>query len=483
MKPAQNGCMIGVSSLCKKRELEVCMISFLDGDMFETPADIRVNTVNCVGVMGAGVALAFKKLLPEMFKDYKKACDAGLVRPGKLHVWRSLTGDWVVNFPTKRDWRDPSRYEDIDTGLDALYEFLAPLGSVTVTIPALGCGHGGLDWGRVSQMIREKLSDLPANLLVFSPSESRRVGTATAGEDESLEVKRAGYTASSFASFSNKTGSTIYAKGDLGALNEPWISVFPSRNPSMREMSALESISSELSRKGDGITVALIYNNRSSEDVARVFLDRGMNVVMILPFGVLTRKKIAVEAGGDCSGSITLISAVAPGEKWSRFTLAGATDILSGNSSAALLSDPEVGWVLKRSNSDWRQLAKFFIRYNVMSNESRSLLAEANAFAIGRRSTDGAPNVENLLSAYRGEPVFSDGRKDGCADVDSTESLGVGKELVSLTVDLDKYPFELWVKILESVRYSGAQGLVLKVDVEDEGAAKSLREIISLIKH
>lgn len=174
---------------------------------------------------------------------------------------------------------------------------------------------------------------------------------------------------------------------------------------------------------------------------------------------------------------------MAPGEKWSRFTLAGATDILSGNSSAALLSDPEVGWVLKRSNSDWRQLAKFFIRYDVMSNESRSLLAEANAFAIGRRSTDGAPNVENLLSAYRGEPVFSDGRKDGCADVDSTESLGVGKELVSLTVDLDKYPFELWVKILESVRYSGAQGLVLKVDVEDEGAAKSLREIISLIKH
>lgn len=459
------------------------MISFLDGDMFDTPADIRVNTVNCVGVMGAGVALAFKKRLPEMFKDYKKACDAGLVRPGKLHVWRSLTGDWVVNFPTKRDWRNPSRYEDIDTGLDALHEFLAPLGSVTVTIPALGCGHGGLDWGRVSEMIREKLSDLSTNLLVFSPPESKRVGTALASADESLEVERAGYTVYSSESFSGKAGSTIYAKGSLGTLDKPWISVLPSRNPSTREMSALDSISSELSSKGDGITtVALIYNNRSSEDVARIFLNRGMNVVMILPFGVLTRKRIAMEAWGDCPGSITLISAVAPGEKWSRFTLAGATDILSGHSSAALLSDPEVDWVLKRSNSDWRQLAKFFIRYDVMSNESRSLLAEANAFAIGRRSTDGAPNVENLLKAYRDDPIYSDERKVGSSYTDDSEILEVGKEFFSLSINLDEYPFELWAKILESARCNGAQGLVLKVDVEDEGAAKSLKDFISLIK-
>jgi O-acetyl-ADP-ribose deacetylase (regulator of RNase III) len=96
------------------------MLEFVKGDIFDAPADIRVNTVNCVGVMGAGVALAFKQRYPDMFKDYQRDCKAGRVVPGTMHVWKSLTGDWIINFPTKRDWREPSRYEDIDNGLDDL---------------------------------------------------------------------------------------------------------------------------------------------------------------------------------------------------------------------------------------------------------------------------------------------------------------------------------------------------------------------------
>ena len=133
------------------------MLEFVQGDIFEAPADIRVNTVNCVGVMGAGVALAFKQRYPEMFRDYQRDCRNGHVRPGTMHVWKSLSGDWIINFPTKRDWREPSRYEDIDAGLDDLRGYLNWVGPVTVALPALGCGHGGLDWKRVSGMIREKL--------------------------------------------------------------------------------------------------------------------------------------------------------------------------------------------------------------------------------------------------------------------------------------------------------------------------------------
>ena len=158
------------------------MLRFTTGDMFETPADIRVNTVNCVGVMGAGVALAFKTRYPDMFRDYKHACEAGEVQPGKLHVWKSLTGDWIINFPTKRHWRENSRYEDIAAGLVALRNYLSTQGKVTVALPALGCGHGGLDWTRVSRMIGEHLNGLDAEIVVFEPADSRAAGEKALAE-------------------------------------------------------------------------------------------------------------------------------------------------------------------------------------------------------------------------------------------------------------------------------------------------------------
>ncbi len=157
------------------------MLSFTKGNMFATPADIRVNTVNCVGVMGAGVALAFKQRFPKMFREYKRQCELGLVRPGELHIWKSLGGDWIINFPTKRHWREKSRYEDIESGLVALREYLAKQGHVRVTLPALGSGHGGLDWTRVSTMIRKHLEGLEAEILVFDPADSRAIdGVGTA---------------------------------------------------------------------------------------------------------------------------------------------------------------------------------------------------------------------------------------------------------------------------------------------------------------
>ena len=150
------------------------MIKLVSGDMFEVPAEIRINTVNCVGVMGAGVALAFKKRYPEMFKEYKSLCESETIKPGFLHTWNlPLENLTVVNFPTKRHWRAKSRYEDIEIGLKELRAFLENKEGSTVTLPALGCGHGGLEWDRVLPMIEESLADLKCDILVFQPADSR----------------------------------------------------------------------------------------------------------------------------------------------------------------------------------------------------------------------------------------------------------------------------------------------------------------------
>jgi O-acetyl-ADP-ribose deacetylase (regulator of RNase III) len=141
--------------------------------MFKFRADIRINTVNCVGVMGKGVALAFKRRSPQMFSEYAEACKKKEVVPGKLHVWKDpVTSEITVNFPTKRHWRNNSRYEDIEEGLLALKEFLTKYPKATVTLPALGCGHGGLDWPRVYSMIREHLDKVDCEILVFQPTDS-----------------------------------------------------------------------------------------------------------------------------------------------------------------------------------------------------------------------------------------------------------------------------------------------------------------------
>ncbi len=144
------------------------MLRFTTGDMFKEPTDIRVNTVNCVGVMGKGIALDFKLRYPNMFEDYKHKCAAGEMRPGRLHIWKSNEA-WIVNFPTKRHWRENSRYEDVEAGLKALREFISHQGKVKILIPPLGCGLGGLDFKKVSKMITEHLDGLEADIVVFEP--------------------------------------------------------------------------------------------------------------------------------------------------------------------------------------------------------------------------------------------------------------------------------------------------------------------------
>ena len=96
------------------------MIEFVTGNFFDYDADIRVNTVNCVGVMGAGVALMFKNKFPAMFNDYYRACKENKVAPGIPHIWEEVdlfSSLIIINFPTKVHWKNPSEYEYIEKGL------------------------------------------------------------------------------------------------------------------------------------------------------------------------------------------------------------------------------------------------------------------------------------------------------------------------------------------------------------------------------
>jgi len=150
------------------------MVEIARGNLLRADAEALVNTVNCVGYMGRGVALQFKKAFPENFNEYQKACRAGLVQPGKLFTFETqsmLAPRYVINFPTKRHWRGKSRYEDIDAGLKALVSEVKKRGIRSIAMPPLGCGLGGLDWGRVRPMIERAFAETPGvRVLLFEPA-------------------------------------------------------------------------------------------------------------------------------------------------------------------------------------------------------------------------------------------------------------------------------------------------------------------------
>lgn len=152
---------------------------YKNGDMFATSADAIINTVNCVGVMGKGVALQFKNRWPENFKAYKAACLKKQLHPGKMFVFEngdmlgSLESDYkyLINFPTKNHWRSKSKIEYIDEGLEDLVSVIRHYDIKSICIPPLGCGNGGLDWNLVRPKIEHALSEesLSRNIFIFGP--------------------------------------------------------------------------------------------------------------------------------------------------------------------------------------------------------------------------------------------------------------------------------------------------------------------------
>lgn len=152
------------------------MIEYTKGNLLEADVEALVNTVNCVGVMGKGIALQFKQAFSDNFTIYQKACRAQEVKPGEMFIvptGKLVNPKYIINFPTKRHWKGKSRMVDIETGLKALVVKVQELNIKSIAIPPLGCGNGGLNWDDVRNKIEEAFNALPdVRVLLYTPAGS-----------------------------------------------------------------------------------------------------------------------------------------------------------------------------------------------------------------------------------------------------------------------------------------------------------------------
>ncbi|MBK6618005.1 MAG: macro domain-containing protein [Nitrosomonas sp.] len=179
------------------------MIEYKQGDILRENAEAIINTVNCVGVMGRGIALQFKKAFPQNFLAYAAACKKKEVQPGKMFVFETgqlANPRYIINFPTKRHWRGASRMDDIDAGLRALVETIQRYDIKSIAIPPLGSGLGGLDWTDVKPRIEAVLQPLTdLRVMIYGPQSApaaekmvhnREVPKMTAGRAALVELMR-----------------------------------------------------------------------------------------------------------------------------------------------------------------------------------------------------------------------------------------------------------------------------------------------------
>lgn len=198
------------------------MITEGSGNLLLTDADALVNTVNTVGVMGKGIALQFKRAYPENYNEYKSACDSGEVAVGRMHVHATgqMSPRFIVNFPTKRHWRSPSRLEDVSSGLTALRDEIINRGITSIAVPPLGCGNGGLNWVDIEPMIRHVLGTIPGvEVRVWQPAGSPAPETmpvATAAPDMTQE--RASFLAALSRYIRSSTGKGLAVEERISLL-------------------------------------------------------------------------------------------------------------------------------------------------------------------------------------------------------------------------------------------------------------------------
>ena len=139
------------------------------GDILSSRAQTLVNTINCVGVMGKGIAAAFKGQFPKMYKDYEERCSRHEVRLGEPYLYKQLVGPWILNFPTKDHWRSVSRLSDIIAGLQYVELHYKEWGIESLAVPPLGCGNGQLDWNVVGPTLYRYLDKLDIPVEMFAP--------------------------------------------------------------------------------------------------------------------------------------------------------------------------------------------------------------------------------------------------------------------------------------------------------------------------
>lgn len=281
------------------------MLEFVKGDFFDFDADIRVNTVNCVGVMGAGVALAFKKKYPEMFKEYVRQCKENEIYPGKPSVWKQedmfSKGIEIINFPTKNHWRNPSKYEYVEDGLVWLSNYLKNKDGLTITLPALGCGHGGLDWEKVKKLIIKYLEETTNKILVFEPEASKKAGKTSSITPEKIsELEALGIHLVRKNENHYPVGLMRYTEKDLWVLGKATtefdIAIISSTSPSEEEKSVVNELINYSKKKNYSL---LFGGSVFDKRMASLSMKMGIETGVFLPSGISNSAERMRSKGGE----------------------------------------------------------------------------------------------------------------------------------------------------------------------------------------
>ena len=369
------------------------MIEYVTGDFFDYDADIRINTVNCVGVMGAGVALEFKKRYPEMFKAYVKVCKGGGIEPGKPYVWEEIdlfSRCIVINLPTKIHWKNSSKYEYIEKDLIWLKEYLSKKSKKTVvTLPALGCGHGGLDWDIVKKQIIYYLGGLDLKILVFQPDSSNRK------YDDPHYYKRGNDSIQIFHKaeerYPNKMFSMnqIYCIGNADLLGLKKLSIICGNSLCEKEISAICRIVSEIDMENCGIVLGL--NNKQHLDLAKILLESGNKLILVIPYGISNFKYFnEIKQYSDLA---VVLAYVAPDQNFRRYEYISSLKYRCNIADVILYSSENISDIQRDSKILKQYKEIFYINY---WTENVYEFYAINAKRIGINSETKKPNVVEI---------------------------------------------------------------------------------------
>lgn len=373
--------------------------------MFEEHASILVNTVNCVGVMGAGVALAFKKKYPDMYREYRRLCDKGELRPGKPHIWeQQLLNTLIINLPTKEDWRNPSKLEYIQLGLDFLYDFLKERGAVKVALPALGCGHGGLDFSIVSKMIEEKLGQLEAEIILFSPECSRQLPKNKKNVDINFEeLKKKGIDIFLPHTLPFLEGAikdiTVYSRGSIFKESPQGVALISSYKPSDVEQVTYKKIVHQLLKKN--ILMTLGYAPALERPALKYILENSGTGIVLYSEGInrfSIRKDIERSWSDD---RVSVVSISSPDERWKRYNTNKLRLFSILSTTATIVTDSNPDWLLSIPDSILKNKNVFFVNYEQGSGDLKQALVAKGVKVLGPKSGTYEPDLTSVYDLVR----------------------------------------------------------------------------------
>ncbi|MGO2291720.1 MAG: macro domain-containing protein [Pseudoalteromonas sp.] len=375
------------------------MLEFVKGDFFDFDADIRINTVNCVGVMGAGVALAFKKKYPEMFREYARQCKEKEIVPGKPTVWKQgdmfSKGIEIINFPTKNHWRNPSEYEYIEDGLIWLSNYLKNKEGLTITLPALGCGHGGLDWGEVKRLILKYLEKTSNNILVFEPEASKKAGKNLSITPEKIsELKNLGVGLVKKNEKHYPIGLTRYTEKDLWVLGnlttEFDIAIIAGTKPSEEE----KSVVNELINYCEVNNHSVLFGGSAFEKrMALVAMKKGVKTGVFLPSGIYNSAEKMRDKGED--GNISILSIGDP------FTVFDKREYMPSVLSrifickSVFFTTDRLKWIEKQRNIILKnKIHSYFVKYEELQNDDYLAAISINSEPVKVVGCDFSTEIE-----------------------------------------------------------------------------------------